>query len=101
MIKEYKSYIEYDTNTHKQIIEYIRNTIITDPEEYVESYDEINRVAAKPEHIKLYRFIQELQNDKENPEITEEDIRELKTVLKDNIIRELEFYDILSDNGQL
>lgn len=101
MIKQYTSYIEYDTNTHKKIIKYIRDNIITDPEEYLESYDEINRVAAKPEHIKLYRFIQQLQDDEENPEIIEEDINELKTVLKDNIIRELEFYDILSNNGQL
>ena len=101
MIKEYKSYIEYDTNTHQEIIKYIRDNIITDSEEYLESYEEINRVAAKPEHIKLCRFIQELQDDEENPDITEEDIDELKTVLKDNIIRELEFYDILSNNGQL
>lgn len=41
------SNIVYDTNTHKKIIEYIRDNIITDPDEFIESEEEINRVAAK------------------------------------------------------
>ena len=37
-----------EENTHEELIRYIKENIITDPEEYIESYDEIKRVAAKP-----------------------------------------------------
>ena len=100
MIKRFNTNIIYDTNSHEAIIEFIRKNIITDPEEFIESHDEINRVAAKKENIKLYRFIQDIEDDEDNIEI-DDIITELKTALRDNILRELEFYDILSSNGQL
>ena len=100
MLRECTSNIVYDTKTHKKIIEYIRDNIITDPDEFIESEEEINRVAAKEENIKLYRFIQEIE-DMDSLQILNDDIIELKKVLTDNIIRELEFYDVLSCNGQL
>ena len=100
MIKSFNTNIIYDTNSHKAIIEFIRKNIITDPEEFIESQEEINRVAAKKENIKLYRFIKDIEDDEDNIEI-DDIITELKTALRDNIIRELEFYDILSSNGQL
>lgn len=100
MIKRFNTNIIYDTNSHEAIIEFIRKNIITDPEEFIESLDEINRVAAKKENIKLYRFIQDIEEDEDNIEI-DDIITELKTALRDNILRELEFYDILSSNGQL
>lgn len=85
------SNIVYDTNTHKKIIEYIRDNIITDPDEFIESEEEINRVAAKEENIKLYRFIQEIE-DMDSLQILNDDINELKKVLTDNILLELEFH---------
>lgn len=94
------SNIVYDTNTHKKIIEYIRDNIITDPDEFIESEEEINRVAAKEENIKLYRFIQEIE-DMDSLQILNDDINELKKVLTDNILLELEFHGVLSCNGQL
>ena len=94
------SNIVYDTNTHKKIIEYIRDNIITDPVEFIESEEEINRVAAKEENIKLYRFIQEIE-DMDSLQILNDDINELKKVLTDNILLELEFHGVLSCNGQL
>lgn len=100
MIKRFNTNIIYDTNSHEAIIEFIRKNIITDPEEFIESLDEINRVAAKKENIKIYRFIQDIEEDEDNIEI-DDIITELKTALRDNILRELEFYDILSSNGQL
>jgi len=100
MIKRFNTNIIYDTNSHEAIIEFIRKNIITDPEEFMESLDEINRVAAKKENIKLYRFIQDIEKDEDNIEI-DDILSELKTALRDNILRELEFYDILSSNGQL
>ena len=100
MIKDFDRNIIYDTKSHETVIEFIRKNVITDTDEFIESLDEINRVAAKKENIKLYRFIKEIEDDEENIEI--DDITsELKEALKDNIIRELEFYDILSSNGQL
>ena len=99
-MKRFNTNIIYDTNSHEAIIEFIRKNIITDPEEFIDSLDEINRVAAKKENIKLYRFIQDIEEDEDNIEI-DDIITELKTALRDNIIRELEFYDILSCNGQL
>ena len=100
MLRECNSNIVYDTNTHKKIIEYIRDNIITDPDEFIESEEEINRVAAKEENIKLYRFIQEIE-DMDSIQILNDDINELKKVLTDNILLELEFHDVLSCNGQL
>ena len=94
------SNIVYDTNTHKKIIEYIRDNIITDPVEFIESEEEINRVAAKEENIKLYRFIQEIE-DMDSLQILNDDINELKKALTDNILLELEFHEVLSCNGQL
>lgn len=99
-MKRFNTNIIYDTNSHEAIIEFIRKNIITDPEEFIDSLDEINRVAAKKENIKLYRFIQDIEEDEDNIEI-DDIITELKTALRDNIIRELEFYDILSCHGQL
>lgn len=99
-MKRFNTNIIYDTNSHEAIIEFIRKNIITDPDEFIDSSDEINRVAAKKENIKLYRFIQDIEEDEDNIEI-DDIITELKTALKDNIIRELEFYDILSCHGQL
>lgn len=75
------SNIVYDTNTHKKIIEYIRDNIITDPDEFIESEEEINRVAAKEENIKLYRFIQEIE-DMDSLQILNDDINELKKYLQ-------------------
>ena len=89
-----------EENTHEELIRYIKENIITDPEEYIESYDEIKRVAAKPEHIKLYKFIQELEEEPE-PQPVLEDIHELKKALSDSITREFDFYDILSNHGKL
>ena len=100
MLRECNSNIVYDTNTNKKIIEYIRDNIITDPDEFIESEEEINRVAAKEENIKLYRFIQEIE-DMDSLQILNDDINELKKVLTDNIILELEFHEVLSCNGQL
>ena len=99
-MKRFNTNMIYDTNSHEAIIEFIRKNIITDPEEFIDSLDEINRVAAKKENIKLYRFIQDIEEDEDNIEI-DDIITELKTALRDNIIRELEFYDILSCHGQL
>ena len=100
MLRECNSNIVYDTKTHKKIIEYIRDNIITDPDEFIESEEEISRVAAKEENIKLYRFIQEIE-DMDSLQILNDDINELKKVLTDNIILELEFHEVLSCNGQL
>jgi len=100
MLEECNSSIVYDTNTHKAIIEFIRKNIITDSDEFIESYDEINTVAAKEENIKLYRFIKEME-DMNSLQILGDDIIQLKRILTENILHELEFYDILSNNGQL
>ena len=100
MLKECTTNIVYDTKTHKEIIEYIRDNIITDPDEFIESEEEINRVAAKEENIKLYRFIQEIE-DMDSLQILNDDKNELKKVLTDNILLELEFHEVLSCNGQL
>ena len=100
MLRECNSNIVYDTKTHKEIIEYVRDNIITDSDEFIELEDEINRVAAREENIKLYRFIKEVE-DMDSLQILNDDINELKRVLTDNIICGLEFYTVLSCNGQL
>ncbi|RAP49908.1 MAG: hypothetical protein BZ138_07160 [Methanosphaera sp. rholeuAM270] len=77
MINGFNRNIIYDTSSYEAIIEFIRKNIITEPDEFIESYDEINRVVAKRVNIKLYWFIKEIDV-----------ISELKGVLRDNSIRE-------------
>lgn len=100
MMEECANNIDCNLNTYEELIEYIRDNIIMDPDEFIESEEEIKRVAARTENIKLYRFISEI---KENDELQElgDDIKELYKVLAENIMEELDFYDVLSCNGLL
>ena len=100
MLNGSKCNIIYDTNTHLAIIKFIQENIITDSTEFLEELDKINQVAAREENIKIYRFVKELE-DMDHLKILGDDINELKKILTENIILELEFYDELNSNGQL